>query len=604
MAARAEEYPQASERYRVQINITMFQVDHEKLAEAGLMTLRRLTDETCVSINEPRAADDLFGVHTSTECAEKLVAALTAHEAVKLDTKRGLQSTFDIRPNDKALVSGFKYEPARLTLQLEAKLAHPANRGVLHVRLNVIGEQRPKKDLRTNADRGLEISSARKIGFASFLKAGQSLLIVDDSNNLESSVETDQVSLTIVSATSVTEIPVDQPQAVIAAAKNTSRDLSKAAIDTAIADAADRDADLKIERAEEEAIRAKDQYESSQNLVKKGLAKVSQAEADLLAWESAKLSLEAAKRRIIGPKEDVERLLKLIRALEEELRLLRAKTESKEAAPAPRKVEGTTTTVERQLLMLDVKEAELEEAAAREAYLAARQLKSTDATSAAEVEDRLAAWRKAKIWLERARLRAELGERPQAAVTFTDATDDAAGNAASLAEKLRQLEAEEAQLDFEAAKQAYGLGLKMHADGVLSSTALAARKLRFQKAVIAKERMELRLKSVQPPAADLKNQSSQSDRRVETIEMQNANIESLELQLKAARNQLNSQRTFFLNAFNRETTPHPNGFTDGFQFSMPLGLRHSLSQIRNTELRLAQAKNMLATQLIESGNGE
>jgi outer membrane protein TolC len=115
--------------------------------------------------------------------------------------------------------------------------------------------------------------------------------------------------------------------------------------------------------------------------------------------------------------------------------------------------------------------------------------------------------------------------------------------------------------------------------------------------------------------------------RREEIRRQKWNVKSLELQLVAARNlaaprldfvssyQVNGfgrrlfgqddffdaaagnmlPRSFYGNMFAAEQT----GWGLGLQFSMPLGLRNSLAQVRNHELQLTKAKQVLATQEFE-----
>jgi outer membrane protein TolC len=111
----------------------------------------------------------------------------------------------------------------------------------------------------------------------------------------------------------------------------------------------------------------------------------------------------------------------------------------------------------------------------------------------------------------------------------------------------------------------------------------------------------------------------------EEIRRQKWNIKSNELQLEAARNlahpQLNFVSSYQVNGFGNNLfgANIPNqgragelqsayrelfqagqtGWTLGFQFNMPFGLRNALSQVRNYELRLTKARDVLASQEIE-----
>ncbi|QDU43823.1 outer membrane channel protein [Symmachiella dynata] len=114
-------------------------------------------------------------------------------------------------------------------------------------------------------------------------------------------------------------------------------------------------------------------------------------------------------------------------------------------------------------------------------------------------------------------------------------------------------------------------------------------------------------------------------RRTE-LRRQKWNIKSLDLQLIAAENLANPRLDFVsayqvnmfgdnlfgnndndsvgtaqgLNsAYERLTQGSQTGWQLGFQFSMPLGLRRTLAQVRNIELRLAQARELLATQEVD-----
>jgi hypothetical protein len=113
--------------------------------------------------------------------------------------------------------------------------------------------------------------------------------------------------------------------------------------------------------------------------------------------------------------------------------------------------------------------------------------------------------------------------------------------------------------------------------------------------------------------------------RREELRRQKWNIKSLELQLRAANSlanpQLNFVTSYQLNGFGNnlfgQDGPEGSDGADlqsayrtlfrgdqagwgvGFQFSMPLGMRNALTQVRNTELRLAKARDVLATQELE-----
>jgi outer membrane protein TolC len=115
--------------------------------------------------------------------------------------------------------------------------------------------------------------------------------------------------------------------------------------------------------------------------------------------------------------------------------------------------------------------------------------------------------------------------------------------------------------------------------------------------------------------------------RREELRRQKWNVKSLELQLRAAKSlihpQLNFISSYQINGFGNNLfdivgheTPGPGGadiqsyfqtqgaanqrgYTLGFQFTMPLGFRQALSQVRNYELRVAKAKEVLANQELE-----
>lgn len=115
--------------------------------------------------------------------------------------------------------------------------------------------------------------------------------------------------------------------------------------------------------------------------------------------------------------------------------------------------------------------------------------------------------------------------------------------------------------------------------------------------------------------------------RREELRQQKWNIKSLELQLRAAeslvRPQLNFVSSYNVNGFGNNlfdiknaptlgkggvdlqsfyqtlSAGNQTGYTLGFQFTMPIGLRQAHSQVRNYELRLAKAREALAQQELE-----
>ncbi|MFN0053717.1 MAG: TolC family protein [Planctomycetales bacterium] len=114
--------------------------------------------------------------------------------------------------------------------------------------------------------------------------------------------------------------------------------------------------------------------------------------------------------------------------------------------------------------------------------------------------------------------------------------------------------------------------------------------------------------------------------RREELRKQKWNIKSLELQLRAAENvahpQFNFVSSYQLNGFGNNLwgsdagavgaagtnlqsayqtlmAANQRGWTLGFQFNLPLGLRSALSQVRNYELRVAKAHEVLAIQEVE-----
>lgn len=109
--------------------------------------------------------------------------------------------------------------------------------------------------------------------------------------------------------------------------------------------------------------------------------------------------------------------------------------------------------------------------------------------------------------------------------------------------------------------------------------------------------------------------------RREELRRQKWNIKSLELQLIAAENIANPRFDFvssyqlngfgndlianntassgpgaFESAYGSQFSGKQAGYTVGFQFSMPFGLRNVKAQVRNSELRLAKAREVLAVQ--------
>lgn len=106
--------------------------------------------------------------------------------------------------------------------------------------------------------------------------------------------------------------------------------------------------------------------------------------------------------------------------------------------------------------------------------------------------------------------------------------------------------------------------------------------------------------------------------RVE-LRQQKWNIKSLELQLQAAHSLTRPRLDFvsgyqvnalgdrllgpnnyqFATGYGSLTNNDFTGWNLGFEFNMPLGFRSALAQVRNIELRLAKAREVLATQEIE-----
>ena len=114
-------------------------------------------------------------------------------------------------------------------------------------------------------------------------------------------------------------------------------------------------------------------------------------------------------------------------------------------------------------------------------------------------------------------------------------------------------------------------------------------------------------------------------RRVE-LRKQKWNIKSLELQLRAARSLTNPRLDFissyrvngfgdhllagsdndsrntqqgFNSAYETITQGNQTGWTLGFEFSLPIGFRSARSQVRNLELRLTKAREVLSVQEME-----
>src|SRR5579863_4830326 len=115
--------------------------------------------------------------------------------------------------------------------------------------------------------------------------------------------------------------------------------------------------------------------------------------------------------------------------------------------------------------------------------------------------------------------------------------------------------------------------------------------------------------------------------RREELRREKWNVKSLDLQLQAAKSLIHPQLNFISsyqingfgnNLFNIKGAPTPGpggidlesyfatqaaanqtGYTLGFQFTMPFGFRQALSQVRNYELRLAKAKEVLSQQELE-----
>ncbi len=240
----------------------------------------------------------------------------------------------------------FKY--SKSSIHLAAKLVGPASAlGVLHVKLNISGGQNPKVVDSQNGG-SLELSSARKIGYATYLSTGRSLLIINDSADSESDPQADRVSLIVVSPAKIERMP-----------------------------------DLKPES---------------------------------------------------GSSRELDSLRKVVEELREEIRGLRDQPQSRSLQGAGKSARPASPNgrrnIDQELLRLDVKEAALDEAAAREAYFAARQTKENVAASQAELAELLAAWQKTKLSLLQAMAGERLyGERLDSATVPVDSEADDSASA-------------------------------------------------------------------------------------------------------------------------------------------------------------------------------
>jgi outer membrane protein TolC len=116
---------------------------------------------------------------------------------------------------------------------------------------------------------------------------------------------------------------------------------------------------------------------------------------------------------------------------------------------------------------------------------------------------------------------------------------------------------------------------------------------------------------------------AESMTRREELRRQKWNIKSLELQLVAAENLTNPRLDFtynyhlngfgdrlysrsadnsgapFNSAYTALLRSQQTGWNTGFEFSMPLGFRNAHAQVRNVELRMAKAREVLAVQELE-----
>ncbi|HEY3965640.1 MAG TPA: M56 family metallopeptidase [Planctomycetaceae bacterium] len=167
--------------------------------------------------------------------------------------------------------------------------------------------------------------------------------------------------------------------------------------------------------AEKEATLADEKYQFIQRLAKKGYTSQREVDAARAELERAKAALEAAQKKAAEAAE-IDELRKLVDELREENRRLRQKL-PKENSTEPIDKDITSPTdnaIELQLLELDVNEAEVDVAAAREEFDATTRLNAKGVLGTGELNIKKVALQKAEIALQRAKLRAKAAQRPSA----------------------------------------------------------------------------------------------------------------------------------------------------------------------------------------------
>ncbi len=163
---------------------------------------------------------------------------------------------------------------------------------------------------------------------------------------------------------------------------------------------------------EKEAILADEKYKFIQRLAKKGYTSQREVDAARADLERAKAALEAAQKKAAESSE-IDELRKLVDELREENRRLRQKL-PKENPTEPIDKDSASQTdnaIELQLLELDVSEAEVDVAAAKEEYDAVTKLNAKGILAPGELNIRKVALQKAEIALQRAKLRVKAAKR-------------------------------------------------------------------------------------------------------------------------------------------------------------------------------------------------
>jgi multidrug resistance efflux pump len=266
--------------------------------------------------------------------------------------------------------------------------------------------------------------------------------------------------------------------------------------------------------SEEQLAQAQDKYEFVQRLMKKGYVAQGEADAARAALERAKFNLLALRQSQLPESSDVEALRKLVTELQAEVRMLRGLSPTGKTAPPPSNSRIEVMDPEQELLRLDVKEAEVNYAAAKADFDDAQQMANRSAISRAELAARKLALDKSEIALQRIKVRLNAAARPaDARNNDRDPSGKAPGFPAQLpgesaeaTRALRELDVREAELDLAAARTAYDEAAQLHAKGVLGAAELAARKLAVQKAEIAVARAKVRFDAFRQKPADSKNQ--------------------------------------------------------------------------------------------------